>query len=1484
MFKGFRKRFTTHRHSGRGARRVPGLNSACDIISVTREPPDKSIGRTTSPRQVHPVEQTQFVPYDPNDRCNGCSVTTDSPSSTLDPNSNSKPGAERFIRNNVNSSLRRDQKDGLPSRGNCDSVHPGYPARRAQELAGHIGYLSMGRGYPTTPNLVMKHGKVEILGQGPPEHNYGYELQKNLLNILPPNQLRQEQTRHPIITTDLQDHMNVSSTSEQMKTDRSSFDIPDQSNEAVLRNSSDVKPNFSSSSNSSTLPSIIYRPSGREPYMKHANDQSYISDDFDSTPIKMKKPALRNNVREPLRRAAGDSLSSDSSEDCGEETDDTADHRRPHHFPGRMPNKRRAPQPPATPRSNASNARNVPSHRTRTTLKSTISSPRRAVSNQPSSRNTTGRSTNCEENASNGLLIRSPSYYESYAQMMHIISLNVENKKQHQQLNAVSRINQELLADLKAQHDSFASSLDTIMESLVAGIINKEQLRSMVTDLQKKMARLKAKNQEIPHCSDSCYSSLPHNHSSVSSAPCTGSLPLIQPKHSKMLCSFKGPNSDLPAPQESCETTSGDLNYKMTQRTLQFECTELPQRCKEIKSCGRLLSSSASLPQLNAISLRMSAMAVRGDEGYWTMGSQVPGSESRSTLPRTSKVLNSSHTHQVVASSKVPDATALRSLSFVNNSRTLKTEPLDSIRLSEAPVTSVNTSKCAGAKWSTVPRFSSASPSKYPLPPSKTHQSICLSGTKYLSPMACDGLERIITDIIKDIYVKLVPETDTRANMELLNKEKFPIRLSFVGSPEEALKGLARGVYNLNFTPCGNNQCSVCSDMVSHGSSIFEVFWPCPEGRRLQLLHMTRTDNRTHYIPSLNDSESGDTSTCSQGTETSTTTLVPSLPFNKCASSVDSPRLKSRASGPMPMNRIDGRSNVSFTCESEASGSVVPPGYDPDFVVPEMEWCGGSFQHPDKYWREVNEFLPASGVSRESPRSGCSDQLALYPNDLSCGSLRGNISSNSSRITDLDYLSDRLSDRFLDFRTGSCPDLTSDGCSDLLMPEGDMASLESCSEGDLMSLDSRFAQSSRAYYSIVEVDVDMFSPTQQQGVLPSLQSLCYGPASTMLAHDSPPPSTSPLPPHPEVSESISCSESCDDFPDPPFPDPPVEQQAQPDGQNEYFYGHTDIFAPTNQSTHSTREVGKVQCNGFVGIDSSEQPSPKETTAESSAVKTPCTKQANSSITKDVGQCVYPLPLGPSVPPHCHPVDSPSIPKRVTSRPLPSLPPPGEVIGSVGSPTAQQQAESSGQAVCQLADYTIAELIESPCSSPPPPALPIRGGCTPLRPNARLANGNRTLPQACGHTTSVTRSPTMNHCVPALPPVLMPNLPHILPAIATPPRAPRRSSSLLCSRSRPVSSVDYQYYAQQQFQFAADANDNKRDGCGPSSSNSSSPQEGLESSWVRLNSDAFKNGGTRGMGSPGSGEDSASLPTGTTTRKIKKDKKGRHQGNCISSIQ
>jgi hypothetical protein len=24
----------------------------------------------------------------------------------------------------------------------------------------------MGRGYPTTPNLVMKHGKVEILGQG----------------------------------------------------------------------------------------------------------------------------------------------------------------------------------------------------------------------------------------------------------------------------------------------------------------------------------------------------------------------------------------------------------------------------------------------------------------------------------------------------------------------------------------------------------------------------------------------------------------------------------------------------------------------------------------------------------------------------------------------------------------------------------------------------------------------------------------------------------------------------------------------------------------------------------------------------------------------------------------------------------------------------------------------------------------------------------------------------------------------------------------------------------------------------------------------------------------------------------------------------------------------------------------------------------------------------------------------------------------------
>ncbi|KAF2368129.1 AMP-activated protein kinase glycogen-binding domain, partial [Trinorchestia longiramus] len=1460
-------------HSGRSMRRVPGLNSACDIISVNREPPDKSLSRTTSPRQVHPLDQTQLVSYDSKDRCNGCPVSTDSTSPALDPNSNSKPGPERCIKNNVHSPLKHDQTDGYTNGAAHDFASTGYPAMGARELVSHIGYLSTGRGYPTTPNLVMKHGKVEILGQGAPENNYGYEMQKNLLNILPPNNVHQKKSQDPLIAPEVQDEMKVSSTSDQLKTDHSSFDIPSLSSttEAAVHNNSDVKHISSTSSNSSnTLPSIVCRHPARQPYLKHANNKSSFSNDSQAIPVKMKRPVLRKEGRDQQRRAAGDSLSSDSSEDCGEETDDTADHRRPNtHYAGKMPTKRRAPQPPGASRHNTSNGRTMPAQRQRGVLKTTNSSPRR-LGNGTSSRSSCSRGKGrCDDDGSDEPLMRSPAYYENYSQMMQIISLNVENKKQHQQLSAVSRINQELLADLKAQHDSFASSLDTIMESLVAGIINKEQLRSMVTDLQKKMARLKAKNDALQKCTtDPRYSSLPHSHPPVScGATSTGSLPHIQHRHDKLSRSYKGPNSDLPAPQESCEQPTGGLNFKISERTLQFECTELPKRSKDIKSCGQLLRTSASLPQLNSLYLRLSSTAARGDEGYWTMGSQVPGTDSRSTLPRASKGhFHSSHSPQVVPCPplKVPDASALLNLSLVRNVHECKTQP-SNLSKPMAPLTSVNASISGSAKWSTVPRFSSACASKNVLPPSRTHQSICLSGSKYLSPMACDGLERIITDIIKDIYVKLVPETSTSNNQKMFQRNKFPICLSFVGSPEEAMKGLARGVYHLNFMPCGNSKCSVCSDMITRGSSTFEVFWPCPEGRRLQLIHMTRTGGRDSNISTVKDSESADTSTCSQGSETSTTTLVPSLPCSKSATLMDASRFKSRMNGPLIGSRVHGKSTMSFTAESEASGSVVPPGYDPDFVVPEMEWCGGSFQNPDKYWREVNEFLPTVGVSRESPRSGCSDQLAMYPNDLSCGSLRGNISSNSSRITDLDYLSDRLSDRFLDFRTGSCPDLTSDGCSDLLMPEGDMASLESCSEGDLMSLDSRFAQSSRAYYSIVEVDVDMFSPTQQQGVLPSLQSLCYG-AGSVVPHESPPPA-SPLPPHPELSESISCSESCDDFPDPPFPDPPVNHVLNHDG-----LPHEQMVHPiTDQVTHGVSGERLDYVDGRYAVTSSSG------TREVQSVSQTCDEIASSAIPDGHNPLrLSPPTPGPVIPPHFIPVDSPSIPKRVTSRPLPSLPPPGE---DENISVVHQQF--SPQVSCQLADYTIAEHIESPCRSPSPPVLPVRGAPTHA---SRLVNGNRTLPQACGLTTSVTRSPTLSHCSPALPPSLIPNLPHILPGMATPPRAPCRSSSLLGSRSRPVSSVDYQYHIQQQLQFTSDANDNSSDGGKLYSSNSSSPQEGLESSWVRLNSDAFNNSPTTALGSPGSGEDSASLPTGTSTRRTKKTKKGRHQGNCISGIQ
>ena len=898
-------------------------------------------------------------------------------------------------------------------------------------------------------------------------------------------------------------------------------------------------------------------------------------------------------------------------------------------------------------------------------------------------------------------------------------------------------------------------------------------------------------------------SSLPHNKHNTPSSHNTGSLPHQTKERSSRICLKK--QSQLNENRESlscnnhsklqeislnssngCKNLSSDAFSQLSSSTRiasrqsllkkpSKAPTKLSSFLKQRTSSSILKAASTPDILLSGQHTNSSCRMSGRDEGYWTMSSnEVAPTRSSSTFPRACpkrvtstlnvKLLNSfnnkfsADSYQKTSKGVPPSSLLFTSGSFNCDSRC---------------VSSYHSTKLFNS--CTVPRFCQSLQEKNIMQPSKTHHSISLSGSKYLSPMACDGLIRIISDMIKEIYVNILPEgCSTKENG---GKGSIPIKLSFVNSPEEALQGRARGIYHLFFEPCVSSQCSVCADMVTRGTSIFEVFWPCPEGRKLQLIQMTKKlSAECDIVPELDCS--ADNSTSSQATNTSTVTQIPK----------QSKVVKTCSAHSMPRSTSNNGSCRSTWCDktdSETTSGSVQCGLDPEFDQPELEWYGGSFQHPDNDWPQVNEFIVPS---RESPRSGCSDQLAVFPNDSMCGSyqsgcsdqmgaaaaassfqnddcsesLRGNLSFNSSRMSDLDNLTDRMSDKL--FYMSSCPDLTSDGCSDMLMPEGisDMTSLESCSEGDLMSIDRYMTNSSREYYSIVNIDVDMFSPTQhnQSGPLLPLHSLCHPPLSSphnSSCSNSPPPNSC-LPSHTQQSNPA------EEFPDPPFPDPPEELFPSPPPPD---------LAP---------------------------PPPPERT-----VPTPA----------------------PSVPPHLGPVDSPSVPKRVTSRPLPQLP-------------ADECVEDLSE-FPQLADYTIAEHVESPS---PPPIVPVRRRIPASCTNTNIKqNSSRTKPfstLSTSHSLSSTpngspyppyrlfhsRTPNDGATIPLSE---VSPLPHIMRGPAPPPRAPKRSSSLL-SHSRPVSTVDYQMVEQQLMQRSEGE---ARYG---SLSNGSSPLEGLESSWVRLNAE------------------------------------------------
>ena len=1004
---------------------------------------------------------------------------------------------------------------------------------------------------------------------------------------------------------------------------------------------------------------------------------------------------------------------------------------------------------------------------------------------------------------------------------------------------------------------------------LLSFMVFLQQLQCMVTDLQRKMRVLKEKNEQLQNCSTgNGYCSLPHtqphhNHFTAASAHNTGSLPHVQRNEftcktltldadsiksqqtvlnnirsiDNRQCSLlletverqnqfnrtkKSDNrvhifSNVPTretifnegPEESSHQISGNqrpfshlinINDNVRLRETLSSSSKVCQRFVNAQlASAKATKHSSSVPDLLLVlQQRMSCSAGSGrDEGYWTMGSNVPAaSDSRSTLPRasrtnaaTSSILVCPSSSSKLAGSATRSPTCNTCCRISNNTKDLSKSSTNSSLKKEqcqlinnrndlnisSTCTSYSQSSTAFSssnKWSTVPRFNSSCPNKASMPPSKTHQSISLSKSKYLSPMACGGLVQIISDMMKAVYV--IPQIDS---IEEYNYSRFPVKLRFMSSSDNSSENACQGVYDLNFQACCNSQCSVCRDMIERGFSTFEVMWPCPEGRKLQLIQMTK---RT---PSCTSSElvcSNEVSSCSQETTRSCVTQVPNC--NEWSSVCHSYTSAScRNSSDMQHCLSSHRSRAG----SVTSGSVVPLSSDSEFVQPELEWCGGDFQQPDNDWPQVHELM----IPSVSPRSGSCDQLAQYPNDLSC-----NGSLNSVYVGNLDRLAYRSSSIMYDVRTSSCPDIAN------MSETFDEPLSESASEGDLMGLidadDRNMDQGEhRKFYSLLCCeDEDMFSPTAQQfgevGVMPSLLNM-FNPAvsASPSPRDSYVQSSSPLPPEPHLDGDSYAIE--EEFPDPPFPEPPTEELME------------DLYnIPENCLSYSPENIRKDPSKRILSPPWSENP------------KTPI----------------------PAIPPHFRPVDSPSIPKRVTSRPLPCLP--SKVDTHFIIPTYHQE-----KAKPQLADYTIAEHIESPGS--PPPVLPIRRMMSTSSTNSNFhspQNGNRTLPQPCSpyissHYTMSSIAAGNRVCDKICKPltedhfsVVSSNLPHILPR--PPPRAPRRSTSLLGS-SRPVSSA-------LEFPTEDETNDNASEGGGGGGYGSlgSSPLEGLESSWVRLNSDAL----------------------------------------------
>lgn len=119
-------------------------------------------------RQVHPSEQTQRVPY------------TESPkasNNTCTKMHGTNRNSNKTINIDSNSNTRSSTID-IPSRckkGVCENVcalptfiplDDNASVSLIRQPISPVSLLPQIKGYPTTPNLVMKRGKVEIMGQG----------------------------------------------------------------------------------------------------------------------------------------------------------------------------------------------------------------------------------------------------------------------------------------------------------------------------------------------------------------------------------------------------------------------------------------------------------------------------------------------------------------------------------------------------------------------------------------------------------------------------------------------------------------------------------------------------------------------------------------------------------------------------------------------------------------------------------------------------------------------------------------------------------------------------------------------------------------------------------------------------------------------------------------------------------------------------------------------------------------------------------------------------------------------------------------------------------------------------------------------------------------------------------------------------------------------------------------------------------------------